>query len=75
LSTDKLIGYRAAVGNFKVKHLQISQKTSACLSFHIRLMARIEGRREPEGTEAQQEVPLVTNRKLVQVSEVFDPRR
>jgi hypothetical protein len=42
------------------------------LSFHIGLMARIEARREPEGTEAQQEFLLVTNRKLVQASEAFD---
>lgn len=42
------------------------------LSFHIGLMARVAARREPEGTEAEQEFLLVTNRKLVQASEAFD---
>jgi hypothetical protein len=42
------------------------------LSFHIGLMARVEARREPEGTEAEQEFLLVTNRKMVQASEAFD---
>jgi hypothetical protein len=42
------------------------------LSFHIGLMARVEARREPEGTEAEQQLLLVTNRKMVQASEAFD---
>ncbi len=42
------------------------------LSFHIGLMARVEAHREPEGSEAEQELLLVTNRKLVQASEAFD---
>ena len=42
------------------------------LSFHIGLMARIEARREPEGSEAEQEFLRITNRKLVQASEAFD---
>jgi hypothetical protein len=42
------------------------------LSFHIGLMARVEARREPEGTEAEQEFLRITNRKLVQASEAFD---
>lgn len=42
------------------------------LSFHIGLMARVEARREPEGTEAEQEFLLVADRKLVQASEAFD---
>jgi len=42
------------------------------LSFHIGLMARVEAHRKPEGTEAEQEFLLVTNRKLVQASEAFD---
>ena len=33
------------------------------LSFHIGLMARVAARREPEGSEAEQEFLLVTNRK------------
>jgi hypothetical protein len=35
-------------------------------------MARVETRREPEGTKAEQELVLVANRKLVQASEAFD---
>jgi predicted Zn-ribbon and HTH transcriptional regulator len=42
------------------------------LSFHIGLMARVEARREPEGSQAEQEFLLVTNRKMVQASEAFD---
>ena len=42
------------------------------LSFHIGLMARVAARREPEGTEAEQEFLIVTNRKMVQASEAFD---
>lgn len=42
------------------------------LSFHIGLMARVAARREPEGSEAEQEFLLVTNRKMVQASEAFD---
>jgi hypothetical protein len=42
------------------------------LSFHIGLMARVEARRDPEGTEAEQEFLRITNRKLVQASEAFD---
>jgi predicted Zn-ribbon and HTH transcriptional regulator len=42
------------------------------LSFHIGLMARVAARRQPEGSEAEQEFLLVTNRKMVQASEAFD---
>lgn len=42
------------------------------LSFHIGLMARVAARREPEGSEAEQQLLLVTNRKMVQASEAFD---
>ncbi len=42
------------------------------LSFHIGLMARVEARREPEGSKAEQEFLLVTNRKILQASEAFD---
>ncbi len=42
------------------------------LSFHIGLMARVAARREPEGSEAEQEFLRVTNRKMVQASEAFD---
>jgi len=42
------------------------------LSFHIGLMARVAARREPEGSEAEQEFLLITNRKMVQASEAFD---
>ncbi len=42
------------------------------LSFHIGLMARVATRREPEGSKAEQEFLLVTNRKMVQASEAFD---
>jgi hypothetical protein len=42
------------------------------LSFHIGVMMRVEARREPAGTEAEQELLLVTNRKLVQAGEAFD---
>lgn len=42
------------------------------LSFHIGLMARVAAHREPEGSEAEQEFLLVTNRKMVQASEAFD---
>jgi hypothetical protein len=42
------------------------------LSFHIGLMARVAARREPEGSEAEQEFLLGTNRKMVQASEAFD---
>jgi|ERR1035438_6056930 hypothetical protein len=42
------------------------------LSFHIGLMARVGARREPEGSEAEQEFLLVTNRKMVQAGEAFD---
>jgi predicted Zn-ribbon and HTH transcriptional regulator len=42
------------------------------LSFHIGVMARVEARREPSGSEAEQEFLLVTNRKIVQAGEAFD---
>lgn len=42
------------------------------LSFHIGLMARVAAQRTPNGTTAEQEFLLVTNRKLVQTSEAFD---
>lgn len=42
------------------------------LSFHIGLMARVAARREPQGTEAEQEFLLVTSRKMLQASEAFD---
>ncbi|HKY41530.1 MAG TPA: hypothetical protein VJM50_00430, partial [Pyrinomonadaceae bacterium] len=42
------------------------------LSFHIGLMARVAARRGPEGSEAEQEFLLITNRKIVQASEAFD---
>ena len=42
------------------------------LSFHIGLMARVAARREPEGSQAEQEFLLVTNRKMIQASEAFD---
>jgi hypothetical protein len=42
------------------------------LSFHIGLMARVAAQRAPEGSEAEQEFLVVTNRKLVQASEAFD---
>lgn len=42
------------------------------LSFHIGLMLRVEAHREPKGTEAEQELLLVTNRKLVQAGQAFD---
>jgi len=42
------------------------------LSFHIGLMARVAARREPQGSEAEQEFLIVTSRKLVQASEAFD---
>jgi hypothetical protein len=42
------------------------------LSFHIGLMARMAARREPQGSEAEQELLLVTNRKIVQAGEAFD---
>jgi predicted Zn-ribbon and HTH transcriptional regulator len=42
------------------------------LSFHIGLMARVAAHREPEGSEAEQEFLLVTNRKMVQSSQAFD---
>jgi|SRR6266545_3966359 len=42
------------------------------LSFHIGLMARVAARREPEGSEAEQEFLLVTNRKMLQATEAFD---
>jgi hypothetical protein len=42
------------------------------LSFHIGLMMRVEAHREPAGTEAEQELLLMTNRKLVQAGEALD---
>jgi hypothetical protein len=42
------------------------------LSFHIGLMARVAAQRTPEGSEAEQEFLVVTNRKMVQASEAFD---
>ena len=42
------------------------------LSFHIGLMMRVEARRKPAGTEAEQELLLVTSRKLVQAGEALD---
>jgi len=41
-------------------------------SFHIGLMATVAAQRGPEGSEAEQEFLVVTNRKLVQASEGFD---
>lgn len=42
------------------------------LSFHIGLMLRVDAHREPVGTEAEQELLLVTSRKLVQAGEALD---
>ena len=42
------------------------------LSFHIGVMARVAAHRAPEGSEAEQEFLLVTNRKLVQAGEALD---
>ena len=42
------------------------------ISFHIGVMARVAAKRGPEGSEAEQEFLLVTNRKLVQTGEAFD---
>lgn len=42
------------------------------LSFHIGLMLRVDARREPAGTEAEQELLLVTSRKLVQAAKALD---
>lgn len=42
------------------------------LSFHIGLMSRVAARREPEGSVAEQEFLLVTNRKMIQASVAFD---
>lgn len=42
------------------------------LSFHIGVMARVAAHRTPEGSEAEQEFLLVTNRKLVQAGEALD---
>jgi hypothetical protein len=42
------------------------------ISFHIGVMARVAAKREPEGSEAEQEFLLITNRKLVQTGEAFD---
>lgn len=35
-------------------------------------MLRVDARREPAGTEAEQELLLVTSRKLVQTAEAWD---
>lgn len=42
------------------------------LSFHIGLVMRVEAHREPVGSEAEQELLLITNRKLVQAGETLD---
>jgi hypothetical protein len=42
------------------------------LSFHIGLMARVAAHREPSGSVAQQELLVVTTRKMVQAGEAFD---
>jgi hypothetical protein len=42
------------------------------LSFHIGLMLRVAAHRGPGGTEAEQELLLVTSRKLVQAGEALD---
>jgi len=42
------------------------------LSFHIGLMLRVAAHREPVGTDAEQELLLVTSRKLVQAGEALD---
>ena len=42
------------------------------LSFHIGVMLRVAAHREPAGTEAEQELLLVTSRKLVQAGEALD---
>jgi hypothetical protein len=42
------------------------------LSFHIGLMLRLAADREPKGTEAEQELLLMTNRKLVQAGVALD---
>src|ERR1022692_286327 len=42
------------------------------LSFHIGLMARVAARREPEGSEAEQELLRITNRKMIKSTEAFD---
>lgn len=42
------------------------------LSFHIGLMMRVEAHREPVGSQAEQELLLVTNRKLIQAGEAYD---
>lgn len=42
------------------------------LSFHIGLMMRVAAHRTPAGTEAEQELLLITSRKLVQAGEALD---
>jgi hypothetical protein len=42
------------------------------LSFHIGLMMRVMAKRGPDGDDAEQELLLITNRKLVQAGEKFD---
>lgn len=42
------------------------------LSFHIGLMMRVMAQREPQGDETEQELLLITNRKLLQAGEKFD---
>lgn len=42
------------------------------LSFHIGLMMRVMAKREPDGTEAELELLLITSRKLVQAGEKLD---
>jgi hypothetical protein len=42
------------------------------LSFHVGLMARVAAQRGPEGTDAEQEFLLITNRKVTQASDAFD---
>jgi len=42
------------------------------LSFHIGVMARVAAQRGSDGSEAEQEFLLVTNRKLVQAGEALD---
>ncbi len=42
------------------------------ISFHVGVMARVAARREPGGSEAEQELLMITNRKMVQAAEAMD---
>ncbi|HZH52725.1 MAG TPA: hypothetical protein VEZ16_12680 [Microvirga sp.] len=42
------------------------------LSFHIGLMARVAARRELEGSDAEQNLVMITSRKLLQAGEALD---